>query len=265
MTKKTIVAASGYFDPFHVGHLKYLQLAKGLGDKLVVIVNNDHQAKIKKGYSFMTCNDRKQIIGALGCVDEVFESIDQDGSVCKSLEMIKPNIFAKGGDRNLGNIPEIGLCKKYGIKMIDSLGEKVQSSSNLIKNESEIIRRMNLNMKLETLLGDIKIVEKPWGKEEWFAHNKLYTGKILYINPGQKLSEQYHNMKHETIYVLEGKLKVENGNSEMIFEAGKSIVVSPKTIHRFCAVDGAVKLLEVSTSEVEDVMRLDDKYGRAKL
>lgn len=244
--------------------MKYLQLAKELGDRLIVIINNDNQAKIKKGYSFMNCEDRKQIIGALGCVDEVFESIDQDGSVCKSLAKIKPDIFAKGGDRNLGNVPEVALCKDYGIKIVEGLGEKIQSSSNLVKNESEIIRRMNLNMKLETLVGDIKVVEKPWGKEEWFAHNKLYTGKILYINPGQKLSEQYHNMKHETIYVLEGTLKVENGNSEMTLDAGKSFVISPKTIHRFCAVNGSVKLLEVSTSEVEDVMRLDDKYGRVK-
>ena len=84
--KKIIVAASGYFDPFHVGHLKYLELAKELGDKLVVIVNNDNQAKIKKGYSFMNCEDRKQIIGALGCVDEVFESVDQTRPLPLALE-----------------------------------------------------------------------------------------------------------------------------------------------------------------------------------
>ena len=262
--KKITVAVSGYFDPIHKGHIEYLELAKKLGDKLIVIVNNDNQAKIKKGYVFMNCDERKKIVSSLKYVDEIFESIDQDGSVCKSLEKLKPDIFAKGGDRNINNIPETNVCKKYKIKIVDGLGKKINSSSNLIKNELEIIKNINASIELEKILGDIKIVEKPWGKEEWVAHNKLYTGKIIYINPGHQLSEQYHNMKHETIYVLEGKLKVIVGNKEMILNAGKSIVISPKTIHRFCAMKEGVKLFEISTSEVEDVVRLSDDYGRNK-
>ncbi|MDO8442715.1 MAG: adenylyltransferase/cytidyltransferase family protein [bacterium] len=262
--KEIIVAASGYFDPIHTGHIEYLKLAKKLGDKLVVIVNNDDQAKMKKGYVFMSCDERKKIVGSLKYVDEVFESIDRDGSVCRSIEKIMPDIFAKGGDRNLGNIPEKGLCQKYGIKMIDKLGKKIQSSSNLVKNESEIIKRMNTDKKIKGMMGKIKVVKKPWGKEEWVAHNKLYTGKIISIDPWQKLSEQYHNMKHETIYVLEGKLKVGIGSKETILEAGKSIVILPKTVHRFSAGKDAVKLFEISTSEVEDVIRLSDSYGRIK-
>ena len=125
----TVVAVSGYFDPLHVGHLEYLEMAKQLGDKLIVIVNSDKQAELKKGKSFMNENDRVEIIGALKCVDEVFLSIDEDKSVCKSLEAIKPDIFANGGDRSLSEIPETAVMEKYNIKMVDGLGEKNRSSS----------------------------------------------------------------------------------------------------------------------------------------
>jgi len=128
-----IVTASGYFDPIHIGHIEYLKLAKRLGDKLIVIVNNDKQTILKKGKPFMDEKERLEIVKSLKPVDEVFLSIDEDASVCKSLEAIQPNIFAKGGDRNAGNIPEAEICKKLNIEIIDGLGEKIQSSSELIK------------------------------------------------------------------------------------------------------------------------------------
>ena len=123
-----VVAVSGYFDPIHVGHLEYLKMAKSLGDKLVVIINSDYQAGLKKGKSFMPEEDRLEIVQALRCVDEVFLSIDKDKSVCKSLEHLKPNIFANGGDRSLEEIPETAVMKKYNIEMVDGLGEKIRSS-----------------------------------------------------------------------------------------------------------------------------------------
>ncbi len=126
-----VVAVSGYFDPIHVGHLELLKLARQLGDKLVVIVNNDQQAVLKKGKSFMNEKDRMEIVSALQSVDEVFLSIDNDKSVCKSLEFLKPDIFANGGDRSLGEIPETAVMEKYSIKMVDGLGEKIRSSSKI--------------------------------------------------------------------------------------------------------------------------------------
>ena len=132
MSNKTIrVAVSGYFDPIHIGHLDYLELAKKLGDKLVVIVNNNHQCKLKKGKPFMDELDRIRIVESLGIVDEVFLSIDSDRSVCKSLEEIKPDIFANGGDRATSEVPESVVCKKYNIKMVDGLGDKIRSSSSM--------------------------------------------------------------------------------------------------------------------------------------
>jgi len=132
MSKKTIsVAVSGYFDPIHVGHLDYLEHAKKLGDKLVVIVNNNHQCVLKKGKPFMDELDRMRIVKSLHMVDEVFLSVDSDRSVCKSLEEIKPDIFANGGDRANSEIPESTICSKYNIQIIDGLGDKIRSSSSL--------------------------------------------------------------------------------------------------------------------------------------
>ncbi len=132
MSKKlTSVAVSGYFDPIHVGHLEFLELAKKLGDNLIVIINNNLQAELKKGSTFMDEKDRMEIVAALRFVDEVFLSIDTDKSVCKSLERIMPDIFANGGDRLLNEIPETAVMKKYNIKMVDGLGSKIRSSSDL--------------------------------------------------------------------------------------------------------------------------------------
>jgi cytidyltransferase-like protein len=128
---KIRVAVSGYFDPIHIGHLEYLRMAKELGDSLVVIVNNNHQCKLKKGKHFMDENDRVEIVKALRFVDEVFLSVDNDRTVCKSLEEIKPDIFANGGDRATSEVPETPVCKKFNIKMVDGLGDKIRSSSSL--------------------------------------------------------------------------------------------------------------------------------------
>ena len=125
------VAVSGYFDPIHVGHLEYLKLAKSLGDKLVVIVNNNNQCVMKKGKPFMDEVDRVEIVKCLKMVDEVFLSVDKDGTVCASLKILKPDIFANGGDRSVGEVPESSVCKKYNIEMIDGLGDKIRSSSEL--------------------------------------------------------------------------------------------------------------------------------------
>tara|TARA_B000000557_G_scaffold256142_1_gene248006 strand:+ start:2324 stop:2746 length:423 start_codon:yes stop_codon:yes gene_type:complete len=128
---KVKIAVSGYFDPIHVGHLEYLKMAKSLGDILVVIVNNNHQCILKKGKFFMDENDRLEIVKAIKYVDEVVLSVDQDKTVCKSLELIRPNIFANGGDRSSDEVPETSVCKKYKIEMVDGLGEKIRSSSSL--------------------------------------------------------------------------------------------------------------------------------------
>ena len=125
------VCISGYFDPLHVGHLEYINKSKELGDYLVVIVNNNHQCTLKKGKFFMDEKDRVEIIKNLKSVDEVFLSIDKDKTVSKSLEKLKPSVFTNGGDRKNHEIPESKICNLYGIKIIDGLGDKIRSSSDL--------------------------------------------------------------------------------------------------------------------------------------
>jgi len=132
-----IVAVSGYFDPIHIGHIELFKLAKALGDKLIVIVNNDKQTEMKKGKYFMPVDERARIIQELSCVDEVFISIDEDRSVCESLRAVKPHVFANGGDRHNDEIPEAVVCRELGIEIIDGLGKKIQSSSELIKRFNE--------------------------------------------------------------------------------------------------------------------------------
>ena len=125
------VAISGYFDPIHVGHLEYIEMSKNLGDYLIVIVNNNKQCVLKKGKPFMDEMDRIKIIKAIKWVDEVFLCVDEDSTVCKSLEKIKPDIFTNGGDRHNIEIPEAVVCRKYGIELIDGMGNKIRSSSDL--------------------------------------------------------------------------------------------------------------------------------------
>ncbi|MBU79815.1 MAG: cytidyltransferase [Flavobacteriales bacterium] len=142
--KFNIVIVSGYFNPLHKGHIEYFHNAKQSFDKLFVIVNNDSQRKLKNSKEFMLQDERKIIVNELKIVDEVFISIDYDRSVCKSLTMIskeysKDNnlFFANGGDQNNKNIPESQLCNKLGIKLVDGLGEKIQSSSWLLKKDND--------------------------------------------------------------------------------------------------------------------------------
>ena len=125
------IAISGYFDPIHVGHIEYINNAKKLGDWLVVIVNNNNQCALKKGKYFMDEKDRVLIVKNIKAVDEVFLSIDEDKTVCKSLKKVNPDVFANGGDRKNYEIPESKVCKENNIEIIDGLGDKIRSSSDL--------------------------------------------------------------------------------------------------------------------------------------
>ena len=134
-----IVCVSGYFDPVHVGHLEYFKKSKKIGNKLMVIVNNDVQAKLEKGKAFMPADERIGIIKEFKCVDYVIKSIDIDRTVCKTLETVepKPNYFCNGGDQNNYTIPETEVCNKRGIELRDGFGDKIQSSSWLIKGNKK--------------------------------------------------------------------------------------------------------------------------------
>lgn len=139
MSQTKIVCVSGYFDPIHVGHIEYFKKSKEIGNELMVIVNNDEQAVLKKGKPFMKCAERMKIISELKCVDYVVKSIDIDRTVCKTLETVepKPFYFCNGGDQNNNTIPETEICQKRGIILMDGFGDKIQSSSWLIKGSQK--------------------------------------------------------------------------------------------------------------------------------
>ena len=132
-----IVACSGYFNPLHRGHVEYLERSRDLGDKLIVIVNNDFQVTLKGSKQFMDEQERLQIVRSLRCVDMAILAVDTDPTVCRTLEIIRPHIFAKGGDRFTYEIPESKICNELGIKIVDGLGDKIQSSSWLLNRKDK--------------------------------------------------------------------------------------------------------------------------------
>ncbi|HEX8993627.1 MAG TPA: adenylyltransferase/cytidyltransferase family protein [Candidatus Paceibacterota bacterium] len=133
-----VVAISGGFDPIHIGHIRMIKEARALGDELVILLNNDHWLRKKKGYVFMPQRERKEVLQSIRGVDRVVYTghtrDDIDRSVCRDLEKLRPHIFANGGDRTNKNIPEVATCKKLGIAMVFEVGRggKVQSSSWLV-------------------------------------------------------------------------------------------------------------------------------------
>ena len=139
--KNKAIIVSGYFNPLHKGHIEFFHLAKKHGDKLFVIVNNDNQRMIKGSKKFMLEDERILLLNELSIIDKVFLSIDKDKTVSKTLEKIFKEFsdklilfFANGGDQDNTSIPEKLTCEKLGIKLIEGLGKKIQSSSWLLNN-----------------------------------------------------------------------------------------------------------------------------------
>jgi len=134
------IIVSGYFNPLHKGHLELFKKAKEFGDQLFVIVNNDNQRALKGSIEFMKQDERILIINALEITDKTFLSIDKDRSVSATIEQIYISLgneyelyFANGGDQNNSIILESNICRKLGIKLIEGLGGKIQSSSWLLE------------------------------------------------------------------------------------------------------------------------------------
>jgi cytidyltransferase-like protein len=138
--KKKAIIVSGYFNPIHKGHLEYFQNAKKLANFLFVIVNNDHQRALKQSKEFQLEEERMLIVSSLKPVDKAILSLDKDRTVCETIAFIAKEYgqvydlaFANGGDQNNQTIPERPICEKMGIALLDGLGDKIQSSSWLLK------------------------------------------------------------------------------------------------------------------------------------
>lgn len=137
---KTLVIASGYFNPIHKGHIEYLNRSKAIGDFLFVIVNNDYQRLMKGSKEFMNEDERALVVGNIKSVDDVIISIDKSRQIANTIELIYTKmkdkfdriIFTNGGDQTTAANEEKAICEKLGIEMVFGLGDKIQSSSWLI-------------------------------------------------------------------------------------------------------------------------------------
>lgn len=144
MKKAKAIIVSGYFNPLHIGHLELFEKAKAKGDELWVIVNSDYQRELKGSKKFMKEDERIAIVSSIGIVDKSLISIDNDKTQCETLTFLAKKydkkydlFFANGGDQNKDSIPEVAICNELKIVVIDGLGEKIQSSSWLLKKLSE--------------------------------------------------------------------------------------------------------------------------------
>lgn len=194
-----LVLVTGGFDPLHSGHIEYLESAKELGDRLVVGVNTDEWLTRKKGKPFMSINERRKLVNALGCVDEVILFNDDDDTACGAISNLLdrwPNIvFANGGDRTDGdNTPEY---KMYGddprVEFVWGVG-----GSNKMNSSSWILDEWKTQK-----------TERPWGYWRVLDDKKTVKVKELVIDPGKSLSDQRHEHRSEHWYVLKGKVSIE--------------------------------------------------------
>ena len=143
--KPKAIIVSGYFNPLHKGHIDLFEKAKASGNQLWVIVNSDLQRELKGSKEFMDENERLLIVSVIKYVDKALISIDKDKTQCTTLAHLADKfgadfefLFANGGDQNNDSIPEVPVCKEKGIGLIEGLGDKIQSSSWLLKNKMEI-------------------------------------------------------------------------------------------------------------------------------
>ncbi len=253
------VAVSGGFDPLHIGHVRMFKKAKALGERLVVIVNNDHWLRKKKGFAFMPQKERVELIRSLPFVDKVILTDhikgDDDMSVKRTLRKVKPHIFANGGDRKkISDIPEADTCKQLAIKMVFNIGEggKIQSSSWMIQNASRPIKRS----------------ERPWGEYYGWDQGKGWNLKTIYIKPGKRLSLQYHHHRMECWLLVSGDatatLHDTEGNIQTLaLKKGTTYCVEKKQVHRLESKKGGI-VVEVAYGNFDenDIVRLEDDHGR---
>lgn len=287
---KKIAITSMYANPLHPGHVECLELSKELADELIVIVNNDEQAKLKRGQeSFQDEQYRMRLVAALKPVDRVVLAIDQDGSVCATLEQLLTElkertdvseiIFTKGGDRFAEEIPERAVLEKYGVTIVDGLGAKTHSSSSYVKRLENQADAQQLADTLATLPEKdreqeyIEVGVRPWGVYYVMEDKPEFKVKKIIVTPGARLSLQSHEHRSEHWVVVSGIATVtirEKGHPDhighQILTENQSCYVPKGHVHRLANLhDQPLVIVEVQcgtyTGE-DDIVRYEDDHGR---
>ena len=218
------VLVTGGFDPLHSGHLAYFKAARKLGDKLVVGLNSDEWLTEKKGQPFMPFAERLAIISELECVDSVLSFDDSDGTACGAIFKLMATttgeyVFANGGDRVDGNVPEYAT---YGDKIEFAYGvggtDKINSSSWILeeyKNPKTV---------------------RSWGWYRVLDNKPGYKVKELVIEPGKSLSMQRHRHRSENWYVLKGTCVIQtnynNRDEKVTVDTNRSYTINQNVWHK---------------------------------
>ncbi len=287
---KKVAITSMYANPLHPGHIECLELSKELADELIVIINNDNQAKLKRGIdSFQDEKFRMEVVRALKPVDKVVLAIDEDGSVCKTLTKIIEDlkndedvgeiIFTKGGDRFAGEIPERKVCDEHGVCIIDGLGKKTHNSSSYIKriqNKEDEDKLMKELANIPESLKEQEYIEvgyRPWGVYYVLEDQARFKVKKIIVKPGQRLSLQSHKHRSEHWVVVTGVATIQIRDRSHPEHIGHSILsenegcyVPKGHVHRLSNLsDDLLVLVEVQCGDYtgeDDIERYEDDYNR---
>ncbi len=285
-----IALTSLYANPLHPGHVECLTLSKALADELWVIVNNDHQAFLKRGVgSFQDEQFRMTLVASLKPVDRVIRSIDTDTTVCATLRMVLEEIrnnredteviFTKGGNRRAENIPERAVLEEFGIRIVDGLGTKTHSSRSYIPNIANNNDRQLLIEHLASLPEEqkeheyVEIGLRPWGIYYVLEDRPEYKVKKIIVHPGGQLSLQSHEQRSEHWVVVSGSASVETCEKKQLpntvhhtLKENESCFIPKGYVHRLSnRHTEPLVIIEVQcgayTGE-DDIVRYDDAYGR---
>ncbi|MDC0443022.1 cupin domain-containing protein [Gammaproteobacteria bacterium] len=270
--KENFVAVSGGFDPLHSGHISLFKDASKYG-KVIAIINNDNFLLRKKKYIFMPIAERLNVVSSNKYIEDTFVSIDQDDTVSSSIQHLIDSgfnikYFANGGDRETRfDIPESDVCTKNNIELIFGVGGgKTQSSSELTQN---LFSLMSSEKLISKHIKTKQIIQKPWGSYQTLYEEDKFLLKKLIINPGEEISNQFHNYRHEHWVLVSGNIEVilEDQKTKMSFNdyiyiprGSKHQIINP--------FNEPSEIIEIQSGEIlseDDIVRLSDKYQRSGL
>ena len=290
MSKK-IAITSVYANPLHPGHIECFELSRALADELIVIVNNDYQAKLKRGIeSFQDEQYRMKVVESLRPVTRAVLSIDDDSTVCKTLEKVITDIradhgddceivFTKGGDRFANEIPERVVCEKHKVRIIDGLGAKTHSSSSYIARVANVADTEKLSDSLRNIPEEhkekeyIEVGVRPWGVYYVLENQPTFKIKKLIVEPKKRLSLQSHERRSEHWVVVHGTATVQTHEKatphqilHRVLNVNESCHIPQGHVHRLANKhDEHLVVIEVQCGDYtgeDDIKRYHDDFGR---